>query len=74
MSGKEAPRPGLLRSPNTGQISIRQAAEALGPTIRRGQRLKVRFAAEGMAGLLHRGRGRPRPAGCRRRSGLRSRR
>jgi hypothetical protein len=50
MSGKEAPRPGILRSLNAGLITNRQAAEALGLTIRHVQRLKRRFAT---------GRGRP---------------
>jgi transposase len=61
MSGKEAPRPGLLRSLKAGLITNRQAATALGLTIRHIQRLKDRFARTGVAGLVHRGRGQPSP-------------
>ncbi|RPH81746.1 MAG: helix-turn-helix domain-containing protein [Candidatus Rokuibacteriota bacterium] len=62
MSGKEAPRPGLVRSVSAGLITNRQAAEALGLTLRHVQRLTARFRADGVGGLVHRGRG-PRPAG-----------
>jgi transposase len=61
MSGKEAPRPGILRAASAGAITNRQAAEALRLTIRHVQRLKVRFRADGLRGLVHRGRGQPSP-------------
>lgn len=61
MSGKEAPRPGLVRSVSAGLITNRQAAEALGLTLRHVQRLKARFRADGVGGLVHRGRGQPSP-------------
>lgn len=61
MSGKEAPRPGLLRSVGAGLVTNRQAAEALGLTIRQVQRLKARFQAGGVRALVHRGRGQPSP-------------
>jgi CRP-like cAMP-binding protein len=56
MSGKEAPRPGLVRSVSAGLITNRQAAEALGLTLRHVQRLTARFRADGVGGLVHRGR------------------
>ena len=61
MSGKEAPRPGLVRSVSAGLITNRQAAEALGLTLRHVQRLKARFRTDGVGGLVHRGRGQPSP-------------
>ena len=61
MSGKEAPRPGLVRSVSAGLITNRQAAEALGLTLRHVQRLTARFRADGVGGLVHRGRGQPSP-------------
>jgi hypothetical protein len=51
-----SPRPGLVRSVSAGLITNRQAAEALGLTLR-----KARFRADGVGGLVHRGRGQPSP-------------
>lgn len=59
MSRKEVPRAGLLKAARAGKITNAQGALALQLTIRQFQRLKVRFAAEGARGLLHRLRGRP---------------
>src|SRR5919204_3727045 len=61
MSGKEAPRAGLIKAALAGQITNRQGAEALGVTVRQFRRLKRRYQAEGAAGLRHRLRGRPSP-------------
>ena len=61
MSGKEAPRPGLVRSVSAGLITNRQAADALRLTLRHVQRLKARFRADDVGGLVHRGRGQPSP-------------
>ena len=61
MSRKEVPRAGLLKAARSGKITNAQGALALHLTIRQFQRLKVRFAAEGARGLLHRLRGRPSP-------------
>jgi hypothetical protein len=62
MSRKEVPRAGLLKAVLAGKITNAQGALALHLTVRQFQRLKVRFAAEGARGLLHRLRGRPSPA------------
>src|SRR5215468_578312 len=61
MSRKEIPRPGILRAVVAGQISNRQAAEALELTIRQVQRLRRRYEEGGAAALVHRGRGQPSP-------------
>jgi transposase len=61
VSQKEMPRAGLVKAALGGQITNRQAAEALSMTIRQFRRLKRRYQAEGAAGLLHRLRGRPSP-------------
>ena len=61
MSRKEVPRAGLLRAARAGKITNAQGAGALHLSIRQFQRLKVRIAAEGPRGLLHRLRGRPSP-------------
>jgi transposase len=63
MSRKEVPRAGLLKAAATGQISNAQAALALRLSERQVQRLKVRYRAEGAAGLRHRARGRPSTRG-----------
>src|SRR5262249_15170207 len=71
MSRKETPRPGILRALVAGHITNRQAAGALGLTIRHVQRLRQRYHDAGPGGLIHRGRGRPSrrgvPAGLRQR-------
>jgi len=59
MSGKEAPRPGILKALCDDRITNREAATALRLTVRQVQRLKVRYRAAGAAGLVHRGRGQP---------------
>jgi transposase len=61
MSRKEAPRAGLLKAALAGQISHAQVARALTISVRQVQRLKERYRAGGVAGLLHRGRGRASP-------------
>lgn len=59
MSRKEVPRAGLLKAALAGKISNAQGALAMQMSVRQFQRVKVRFAAEGPRGLLHRLRGRP---------------
>lgn len=59
MSRKEVVRPGLLRALVAGQLTNRQVAAAVRVSVRQVQRLKRRFRAAGVAGLVHRGRGRP---------------
>jgi transposase len=61
MSRKEVPRAGLLKAALAGKISNAQGALAMQVSVRQFQRVKVRFAAEGPRGLLHRLRGRPTP-------------
>ncbi|HET7873933.1 MAG TPA: ISNCY family transposase [Methylomirabilota bacterium] len=58
MSRKELHRPGLLKAACAGRITTRQAAEALGLSLRQVRRLKRRFEAGGAAALAHRTRGR----------------
>ena len=66
MSRKEVPRAGLLSMVLAGKVTNAQGAAALRVSPRHVQRLKARFQAEGVPGLLHRGRGRPSPRGSRR--------
>jgi winged helix-turn helix protein len=61
MSRKEVPRAGLLKAARAGKISNAQGALAMHLSVRQFQRCKIRFAAEGPRGLLHRLRGRPAP-------------
>jgi transposase len=61
MSRKEVPRAGLLKAALAGKITNAQGALALHLSVRQFHRIKVRFAAEGAAGLRHRRRGRPSP-------------
>jgi transposase len=61
MSRKEAPRAGLIRAALAGQITTEEAAGSLGLTGRQVRRLKARYRAEGIRGLVHRSRGRPSP-------------
>ncbi len=63
MSRKEVPRAGLLKAAMAGQISNAQVAVALRLSVRHVQRLKVRYRADGAAGLRHRLRGRPSARG-----------
>src|SRR6185295_13178671 len=59
MSRKEVVRPGLVKALVAGQLTNRQVAAALRLSVRQVQRLKRRFQAAGVAGLVHRTRGRP---------------
>lgn len=59
MSRKEVVRPGLMKALVAGQLTNRQVAAALRVSVRHVQRLKGRFRAAGVAGLVHRTRGRP---------------
>jgi transposase len=59
MSRKEVVRPGLMKALVAGQLTNRQVATALRVSIRHVQRLKGRFRAAGVGGLVHRTRGRP---------------
>jgi transposase len=59
MSRKEVVRPGLVKALVAGQLTNRQVAAALRLSIRQVQRLKGRFRAAGVAGLVHRTRGQP---------------
>jgi hypothetical protein len=61
MSRKEVPRAGLLKAALAGKITNAEGAVAMHVSLRQFQRCKVRFAAEGPRGLLHRLRGRPAP-------------
>lgn len=61
VSQKEMPRAGLVKAGLAGQITNRQGAEALDITVRQFRRLKRRYETQGVAGLLHRLRGRPSP-------------
>jgi hypothetical protein len=61
MSRKEAPRVGLLKAAVAGRITTPEGAAALHLSVRQFQRLKDRFRAAGVPGLLHQGRGRPSP-------------
>jgi transposase len=59
MSGKEAPRPGILKALGEHRIANGEAAAALHLSVRQVQRLKARYRQAGAAGLVHRGRGQP---------------
>jgi len=61
MSRKEVPRTGLLKAAVARKISNAEGARALQLSVRQFQRLKARFTAEGVRGLLHRLRGRASP-------------
>jgi len=61
MSRKDVPRAGLLKAALAGKITNAQGALAMHVSVRQFQRVKVRFAAAGARGLLHRLRGRPSP-------------
>ena len=61
MSRKEARRPGLVQAALAGTITTAAGAHALKMTRRQFRRLKVRYRAEGIRGLVHRLRGRPSP-------------
>ena len=59
MSRKEVVRPGLMKALVAGQLTNGQVAAALRVSVRHVQRLKGRFRTAGVAGLVHRTRGRP---------------
>jgi transposase len=59
MSRKEARRPGVVQLGVTGKIPTIAGARALKMTPRQFRRLKARYRAEGVQGLVHRRRGRP---------------
>lgn len=59
MSRKEVVRPGLVKALVAGQLTNRQVAAALRLSVRQVQRLRRRFEAAGVAGLVHRTRGQP---------------
>jgi transposase len=59
MSRKEARRPGLVQLAVAGKITTAEGARALEMSLRQFRRLKVRYRAEGVRGLVHRRRGQP---------------
>jgi transposase len=61
MSRKEVRRPGLVQLAVAGQITTAAGAHALALTPRQFRRLKARYRADGVRGLVHRLRGRPSP-------------
>jgi transposase len=61
MSRKEARRPGLVQLAVTGKITTAEGARPLKMSRRQLRRLKARYRAEGVRGLVHRLRGRPSP-------------
>jgi transposase len=61
MRRKEVPRAGLLKATLAGKITNADGARAMHLSLRQFHRVKVRFAAEGMDGLVHRLRGRASP-------------
>jgi transposase len=61
MSRKEARRPGVVEAAVAGRITTGEGARALGLSRRQFRRLKARYSAAGVRGLVHRLRGRPSP-------------
>jgi len=61
MSRKEARRPGLVHAAVAGAITTAEGAHALKMSPRQFRRLKARYRAEGVRGLVHRRRGQPSP-------------
>jgi transposase len=61
MSRKEARRPGLVQLAVTGTITTAEGARSLKLTPRQFRRLKARYRAGGVRGLVHRLRGRLSP-------------
>ncbi|MGH7394520.1 MAG: helix-turn-helix domain-containing protein, partial [Candidatus Methylomirabilales bacterium] len=59
MSRKEARRPGLVQLAVAGKITTAEGARSLDMSPRQFRRLKVRYRAEGVRGLVHRRRGQP---------------
>jgi transposase len=61
MSHKEARRPGLVQLAVAGTITTAEGARSLKMSLRQFRRLKARYRAEGVRGLVHPLRGRPSP-------------
>lgn len=61
MSRKEARRPGLIQAALAGKITTVEGAHALEISLRQFRRLKGRYRAAGVRGLVHGLRGRPSP-------------
>ena len=59
MSRKEARRPGLVQVAVAGKITTAEGARGLEMSLRQFRRLKARYRAEGVRGLVHRRRGQP---------------
>jgi transposase len=59
MSRKEARRPGLVQLAMAGKITTAAGARSLEMSLRQFRRLKARYRAEGVRGLVHRRRGQP---------------
>jgi len=59
MSSKEARRPGLVQAALAGKVTNRDAAQALGLSVRQFRRVKAAYRRAGVQGLLHGNRGRP---------------
>jgi transposase len=59
MSRKEARRPGLVQLAVAGKITTAEGARGLEMSLRQFRRLKARYRAEGVRGLVHRRRGQP---------------
>jgi transposase len=59
MSRKEARRPGLVQLAVAGKITTAEGARVLEMSLRQFRRLKARYRAEGVRGLVHRRRGQP---------------
>jgi transposase len=61
MSRKETPREGLVRAALKGRVTNREAAGALGLSLRQFRRVRARYRAAGVEGIIHGNRGRPSP-------------
>jgi transposase len=59
MSRKEARRPGPVQAAVAGKITTAEGAHALEMSVRQFRRLKARYRADGVRGLVHGLRGRP---------------
>src|ERR1043165_344088 len=59
MSSKEARRPGLVQAALAGKVTNRDAAQALGLSVRQFRRVKAAYRPGGVQGVLPGNRGRP---------------